>query len=599
MSLAALTRGGRGRPALALFLLGLALIAVAIGGRMLGQYDLPWHLAFGRQILEDGAIPSVDSFSYARSNIHYLSVVSEILLYGLAAAGGPLALQLFGAALAIALAVILAGRALAHGVAGLAVVALGMFAIHPWLTVRPATLTFVFCAVLLGLIDVHRRSATSRRGRAALIGALVIVPLWANCHGGAVIAVLLLLLHAVHRTLATMFSSRAPRLLPASDRGALRLVWVVALLAPVLVLFNPAGARYFTGVAMVADYAALISEWGATSLDYFVHVAPVAGAFLALAALLFAAGREPSGARVPPLDLLVLFLAAFALVTVKRFVPLAVVILVPLVARRVGHLCRDTARARALLASTLALSGFSILVTDTASRGVGWDPRNFPEAAVRFVEQTGLEGRMWNFWPYGGYLIWRLYPGHQVSLDGRFGLVAYEHDYVMRAIASATEEAPFRAMVAEHDLQWAFCYAGAGGSRSCAPVARDPAWAMVYWDDLAAIYVRREGVNAAQARDGYQVLRHLMPPEVVLDRVLRGLDRDAIARDGALARSQAARSTRAMFFDAVGALAADDGPRFFAALEALGEIAPYHPAIKVLAELVPRLRGVRGSPPSP
>jgi hypothetical protein len=590
MSMRRLSAGDAARPTWLLLLVGLSIFAFAIAARMLEQEDLPWHLAFGRQIIRERAIPTVDVFSFAAANIRYVSVVSDLILYGLFELGGPLALQLFGALLAVSVACILIGRSLEHGIAGIALAALGLFTIYPWFSVRPATMTFLFFASLLALIEVHRRNPTGRKGKRALVFALLLMPLWANSHGGAIIGVLALYLYAGHRTLATYLAARAPRLLPSSDGGALLLPWTMAVLASTLVLVNPAGVSYFTAVVQVSSYSHLISEWQSSSINYFVEQLPTAGAFFILCAGIFAFAREPDGSRVPPLYELVLTGAAFLMISKVRFIPIAVIILVPIVARRMGRFCRDTARVRLTLASTVAIAGISIVSVDRTAYGIGWEPSRFPEAAVSFVEKQDLHGRMWNFWPYGGYLIWRLYPRYQVSLDGRFGLVTYERDYVLRAAASDTDDDAFQQMVAEYDIEWAFCYARGDVFVGCKPVAKNPEWAMIYWDDLAAIYVKRSGRNRVLARQGYRVLRHLTSPEGLIDAVLRGVQRENISHDGALAWAQNPRSTRALFFGAVGALAMDDGPRFLEALQALGELAPYHPALPALLELVPRMR---------
>ncbi len=588
-------------------LFGLALLAFAVGGRMLEQYDLPWHLALGRMLVAERGIPAVDPFSFAQSELRYVSVVSDLLLYGLWQVGGPLALQLFGAALALALAAILISLALEVDMAGLPLAALGLFAMFPWFGVRPATISFLFCAGLLALIELHRNHPTERIGKLGLGGALLLVLLWANVHSGGVLAVMILFLYAAHRTAASYLAARFPNLLPASDAGHLLWPWITAGLAPLLTLVNPAGFEYFSGVAKVGPYVKLISEWTPTSIDYFVKSFPAVGAFLVICVLALLFGREPSGSRIPPLYSLGLIGGVLLLITVKRFVPLVIIILTPVVARRLGGLFRELARTRVLLASTVALAGFSAVAVDPASYGldrtfgVGWEPRNFPEAAVAFVEKADLKGNMWNFFPYGGYLIWRLYPKHRVLLDGRIGVVTYETDYVLRAMASEIEDAPFQKLAVDYDLQWAFCFARTDVWRSCRPVARDPEWAMVYWDDMAAVYVKRNGPNHALAERGYRVFRHLMRPEELVDAALRGIQRENTSHDSALARSQAPESTRALFLDAVGALAVDDRERFFSALQKLGELAPYHPALPVLLQLVPQMRGAPATktPPQP
>jgi len=46
----------------------------------------------------------------------------------------------------------------------------------------------------------------------------------------------------------------------------------------------------------------------------------------------------------------------------------------------------------------------------------------FPVAAATFIEQMDLEGRVFNRYGWGGYLIWRFYPERKVFIDGRADL---------------------------------------------------------------------------------------------------------------------------------------------------------------------------------
>lgn len=49
-------------------------------------------------------------------------------------------------------------------------------------------------------------------------------------------------------------------------------------------------------------------------------------------------------------------------------------------------------------------------------RGAMW---KYPEAATDFILKNKLQGRIFNTYGQGGYLIWRLWPQQQVFLDGR------------------------------------------------------------------------------------------------------------------------------------------------------------------------------------
>jgi hypothetical protein len=44
---------------------------------------------------------------------------------------------------------------------------------------------------------------------------------------------------------------------------------------------------------------------------------------------------------------------------------------------------------------------------------------DYPEAAVKFIKERGIEGRFFNYIDWGGYLIWNFYPEKVVFTDGR------------------------------------------------------------------------------------------------------------------------------------------------------------------------------------
>src|SRR5262249_13031073 len=45
-----------------------------------------------------------------------------------------------------------------------------------------------------------------------------------------------------------------------------------------------------------------------------------------------------------------------------------------------------------------------------------------PAGAVEFLSREGRRGTLWNEDVWGGYLIWHLYPGLRVSIDGRMAV---------------------------------------------------------------------------------------------------------------------------------------------------------------------------------
>jgi hypothetical protein len=48
------------RPGAVLWTCGALAVGLAVAARKLGDFDLPWHLAFGRVVAAVGAVPATD-----------------------------------------------------------------------------------------------------------------------------------------------------------------------------------------------------------------------------------------------------------------------------------------------------------------------------------------------------------------------------------------------------------------------------------------------------------------------------------------------------------------------------------------------------------
>jgi hypothetical protein len=55
---------------------------------------------------------------------------------------------------------------------------------------------------------------------------------------------------------------------------------------------------------------------------------------------------------------------------------------------------------------------------------------HFPEKLVQFVKANPLPQRTLNYYNWGGYMIWQLYPEYQVFVDGRADV--YGDDFLER-----------------------------------------------------------------------------------------------------------------------------------------------------------------------
>lgn len=578
-------RAGAPRRALArtVVVVGLLLAMAALAARILGDFDLPWHLSVGRVVASTHTLPRVDDLAFTHRPVQHAEVVSDVLLYAVAAWTGPLGLQLTGALCGGAVAVLLFLRARSAGPIALSVVAFMSAAMSAWLIVRPATFSFVLLGLELWILELHRER-TRRSQPTRLLWALVpLHAVWANVHGFVVIGLGLLAMYAGYRLVAHLARGRLGASLPEEDGREARAACAVFVASAAASCVNMAGPHLFLGPLRASADFARVTEWATTTPSFLIHQEPLAGLALLSSCLALVFGKDAeTGRKLPNAFDLGLLTAALVLGhSAVRLIPVAVLLVTPWIARRLGTFVPATPLTVAACAASTLLVGPYLALRASDEIGVGFDPRHFPEGAVRYIERAQPSGPMWNFFPYGGYLSWRLYPRYRVFLDGRSGWV---HDPALfaRGIESESNLKTFHALASEFSMQLAVCRASdAENGTPSLSAATD--WGMVYWDDLSAVYVRHGGPNEMLAKEGYRLLRHRTPLEQVLGLALSPGDRASdLTHDTALALAQAPESPRAAFLASCGALAMRDRAAFAAALDKLTKLAPHHPALRVL-----------------
>jgi len=507
-------------------------VAAAVASRRLGDPDLGWHLATGRSLLAHG-LSKVDDLAFGHAPVRFITVFTDVLFYGFARAFGTLGLQILGGVLAALTGLVVfvhGNRTPLSAIVAAATVA----ALEAWVSLNAAELSLVALPLTIHLLETKRHR---------LLAPLFFA--WANAHGFVAIGAAMAVGWVVLRR----------------DKKAIAPV----ALAMAAACINMSGPRVFLGTARFGEQLGGITEWLPTTWHLLIHHEPLAIVFGVLGILAIVLGRP----RPPPLfDCFAVAGALVVMFHTTRMIPVAVVVIAPIAARRFQALVPETFLTRiASVLAPVAAAAFAIVAPST-SLGVGFEPRVLPVAATGFVERAQPSGRMWNFWPFGGYLEWTLGPEREAFVDGR-NTLAHDPETLRRAHASITDNAAFESLVDDLHLEWAIANAGNPGG-----VAQSRRFTAVYFDDTAEIYVKTDGANAALAKEGYRFVR---PGEddsnLIVVALKGGPNAEALAHDGELAAAQAPDSVRNRYIAACGALAAHDDARFedhLAALIGLG-----------------------------
>jgi len=556
----------------------LALLAVTglLSRRPLTDYDLPWNLATGRLLVATRSIPRLDDLAFTHGPLRYVEVLGDVFFHGVDwSLHGP-GLQLVGALSCAGAVLVTFLRMRRAGLVAYLISAWLTAAGAQWFTVRPATLSLLLLPIGLLVVDVHRENPVAWK---RLVPVVPLSFVWANVHGMVAFFCALLVAYGVATAITSLRAMRPTTPLPRRSVATTAVVIVAALAAASV---NTLGPALLLGPLRGDEVLGGITEWARPTPSYFVADVPVASALLLFSLLATAFGREPDGRRALPLfDVAVTALALFGFLSVVRLTPLSLLLVTPIAARRLAPFVPSTLLVA--LAAALAAPAAAVYVALFVPRAAdpGFERARFPVAATDFVTAVKPVGQMYNFMPFGGYLAYRLYPTYRVFMDGR-NTLARSAAFVKRAQAASKDALTFDAVVLDDHLEWAMT-TSADGEVHDLPLARSAAFRMIYLDDVAAIYVRRDGPNAKLSQRGYRALRHLIQPAALLDEAMRdGPVAVALGHDGALALTQAPDSPRACFLAAAGGIAVRDEKLFSKGVGRLAELAPSHPAFAVL-----------------
>lgn len=474
--------------------------------------DTWWVLATGRQIVESGAIPHEEIFSFSAPGHpwYHQEWLTHSLFYVVYRWAGGDGLAWFKMAIAITTIVLLgvvAAKRCGSLFFGVLTAAFVAWACQDEFDIRAKIFTALNSVLMIWLLHAYRRGA----GERILLFAPLLMLVWANLHYGFVYG-LVILGFCCGTELVKSLTGLPDS--PLSLRRSLLLAgaFVAATLA-CLVNPQPLGAFAIALEHMQPGnpWRAVI-EWKPPPLVR--HGSPTPMAFLlffqlSAAAFALAVARR----RFDITDLALTVATGMVALDSRRFVPLFAIVGAPLLARNLalsaewfGSRLRSSWRtplARSLAASSVAIVGtvgtiLALVSQARAAYAPGLFPgmmvlSSFPSGAVEFLRANPLPGeRLYNFYSWGGYLLYEL-PGVPIYVDGR-AAVAYPRSISdeYRRIEKGGPDA--LAALERYDANVVLHHVGYDLPLR---LRQQKDWLRVYDDGLAALFVRRTTSTAA------------------------------------------------------------------------------------------------------
>ena len=380
--------------------------------------DIWLHLKTGQHTLETHALTVPDPFSYTSGMgaasypgeevTRYFNLTHEwlaqIAMYLIYSATGFAGLVLARAALLIVFCALVGWIAYRRSggafVAGLAAALMAAAVAFHFQQSRPFVVTFVFLAITMAVLE-------SRRWIWALPPIFLI---WANCHAGFFVGLLVLAAYCGEALVARL------RRNPLEDD---RRLWIVAAACLLASALNPNGFRV---VQIVFFYRQSTIQSNNLEWQRPIFWKPDIYSFLLFGSL---AALAAAWRRVRAVDwLLYLGFAAISLMAVRNVIfmglvgPVVMAAYAPRPTLRQKD-CWVAAAAAGLLAAALAWYDLAPAVAGGntfALRAAEWQ---LPSGAAGFIQSHRISSRMFNPYESGGYLVWRLWPSQRDFIDPR------------------------------------------------------------------------------------------------------------------------------------------------------------------------------------
>lgn len=482
------------------------LSVIGMGSRMMNiDGDLGRHLAIGQYILDQGQIPTRDLFSHTMLSQpvtphEWLAQVIFALAHSMMGLDG--VILVCGLVIATTFGLVYQQARRAGGgiaAAALAVVlALAAASLH-WLS-RPHIFTFLMLALWMNVLEDLRRGRLSRWW---LLPAIMLV--WANLHGAFVVGFITYALYGF----GLLWDSTWRRF--ARGEGLHGRFWRSYLrggaAALLVTMVNPSGPGLW------------VTSFGYVGNRYLVgHTAeylppnfhePSTWPFLLMVGLLVILlglqdRRVESSRVIPAAAWLVMGLYS------TRNIPLFAIIAAPLVAQMLAEWVAANHHQRAGLGRfyqldqrlfqtemqlhslvwpvivfiVLAAGLSSGQMLDLQRKGNRFDPQVFPVEAVNWLNDHPIEGEVFNYFPWGGYLLYRMWPEQPVFIDGQTDFygesLTREYQQVLLA------QPGWEAILDHYGVDWVIFPTGEALVKE---LNHHADWEKVYGDETAQIFI--------------------------------------------------------------------------------------------------------------
>ena len=401
-----------------------------------------WHLKTGEYIVQHGYhLPQKDIFAYTTADMDWVNHewLAQVVFYKVYAAGGFHGFVWFKSlviVLSFAMVYLVCYQRVKNHYLCLMVVLLAALASRHTLYPRPYIFSYLLVPAYLYMLYDLTQSGI-KKYQYWLFPLLMM--LWVNLHGGAILGILLIGFFLTGEILQWGIDRFIRRIPPLNVKIILDLFLILAITS-IASLGNPYGWKVFLLTSKVMSDKRLVLSIGELLPPDFRFTTYYLGMLILVGVTVLISIR-----KLKPVDaLLLLFFGQQSLAHVRHLplfgITAASILVVHWEAAMAQislwlknprlALSSDFKGHKVLFTIIILYLAFSILILNhqlwfnqNMLEGPGYWEDHYPVGACNFILQHPFEGHMFNEINFCGYLMFRLYPQHLVFTDNRFDLM--------------------------------------------------------------------------------------------------------------------------------------------------------------------------------
>ena len=474
-----------------IFFISILTAVILFGPRTFNiDGDLGRHITIGNYIIQNFSIPRIDIFSHtmtgqALTPHEWLAEVLFAIAHRILGLSGVVLVTalIISSVFYITFYECQACSKSPIVSLGITILAAAASSLH-WLA-RPHVFTFIFLVIWYYLLERVRRGKYSPPWA---FGLLMLV--WANTHG-AFIAGFVTWGAYIAEELFEVWITRQW----ASNR--LNSFGMIGLISFVVTFFNPARIHLWgTSIGFVSNRY-LVSHTQEYLPPDFHN--PGTWPFL----LLIAISVWTIGSRNKPLPIAHnLLLTGWMIMGLysSRNIPLFALIAAPILSESLANnitnlrwkkiednLLKIDQNIRGVTSIVVGIiAAIFLMITPTMQTYNRFDATVFPVDALDWLKEHPQEGRVFNYFPWGGYMLYRQWPEILVFIDGQTDFygesLAREYEHVISV------KEGWKAIINKYQIEWAII----PSASNLAQALSSDGWEILYQDNISVVLKERD-----------------------------------------------------------------------------------------------------------